>query len=55
MPVSTPSLRSTLKVEATATGVPSGTATGEESGKWALSVSLNWVMLMFIPVVIETT
>jgi hypothetical protein len=41
MPVSTPSLRSTLKVEATAMGSPKGTATGEASGKWASSVSLK--------------
>jgi hypothetical protein len=46
MPVSTPSLRSTQVTEVTATGSPSGTATGLELSSMALSVFLNWVMLM---------
>jgi hypothetical protein len=36
--------------DATATGVPSGTATGFDSSSLRVAVFLNWVMLMVLPV-----
>src|SRR3989344_712756 len=46
MPVSTPSVRSTLVVEATATTSLKGTATGKDSSRTALGVFLKWVMFI---------